>query len=79
MRLSKEIREGVADYFYGQHNFRFSTYNGFVSMAAFNHIVGRINCDFIKHITVQIPNRECKSWNQGAYACMFYISEWRSF
>lgn len=77
MRLSKKVHEEVAQYFYGQHNMRFSTYNGFLAMAVFNHTIRRANCDFIKHITVQIPNRE--DGGQGAYACMHYIAEWDAF
>lgn len=79
MRLSKKVREEVAQYFYGRHNMRFSTYNGFQAMTVFNHTIGRANCDFIKHITVQIPNRTSAGSGQGAYACMHYIAEWAAF
>lgn len=69
----------VAQYFYGHHNMRFSTYNGFMVMAIFNHTIRRVNCDFIKHITVQIPNRETRAAGEGAYSCMHYIAEWDAF
>lgn len=57
MRLCRKIHEEVSDYFYGGNNFRFSHANGFVVMAAFNHTIKPANFSFLKHITVQIPNR----------------------
>lgn len=57
MRLCKKIHVEVSDYFYGGNNFRFSHANGFLVMAAFNHTIKPANFSFLKHITVQIPNR----------------------
>lgn len=57
MRLCKKIREEVADYFYGGNNFRFSSYDGIVVMAALFYTIRPFNCSFIRHITLSIPNR----------------------
>lgn len=79
MRLSKKVREEVSQYFYGRHSLRFSTYNGFMVMAIFNHTIRQANCDFIKHITVQIPNRDTPAAGEGANSCMHYIAQWDAF
>ncbi|KAG6357832.1 hypothetical protein INS49_013713 [Diaporthe citri] len=55
MRLSKKIREEVADYFYGRFNMRFSDSSGFLVMTMFNHSIRFLNCSFINHITVRMP------------------------
>lgn len=57
MRLCKKIREEVADYFYGGNNFRFSNEDGIVVMAAMFYTIRPFNCSFLRHITLQIPNR----------------------
>lgn len=56
MRLSKKIREEVADYFYRRLNMRFSGWTGFLVMALFNHSIRSWNCSFITHITVKFPH-----------------------
>lgn len=58
MRLCKKIRAEVADYFYGGNNFRFSNHSGIVVMAAFFHTIRPEHCSFLRHITLQIPNRQ---------------------
>lgn len=58
MRLCKKIRTEVVDYFYGGNNFRFSSDNGIAVMAAFFYTIRPDNCSFLRHITVQIPNRQ---------------------
>lgn len=76
MRLCKKIRGEVQDYFYGGNNFRFSHVNGFLVMAAFNHTIRPANFSFLKHITVQIPNRvRDNSYSEG----MDSKTGWRSF
>lgn len=57
MRLCKKIREEVADYFYGGNNFRFSNEDGIVVMAVMLYTIGPFNCSFLRHVTLQIPNR----------------------
>ncbi|KAK2610308.1 hypothetical protein N8I77_003753 [Diaporthe amygdali] len=57
MRVCKKIGDEVREFFYGGNNFRFSYVNGFQVMAAFMHTIRSANCSFLKHITVQIPNR----------------------
>lgn len=57
MRVWKKIRGEVAEYFYGGNNFRFSHENGIVVMSCFFHTIGTFNCSFLRHITVQLPNR----------------------
>ncbi|KAL1853665.1 hypothetical protein Daus18300_011701 [Diaporthe australafricana] len=73
MRVSKKIHQEVAEYFYGQHNFRFNNYNGFQMMNAFNYTIRAVNCNFIKHITVQIPNRD------GSDKCLWSKTKWEKF
>ncbi|POS76475.1 hypothetical protein DHEL01_v205134 [Diaporthe helianthi] len=79
MRLSKKVHKEATAHFYSRTNFRFSTYNGFAAMAVFNHNLGRGNCELIRHITVQIPNREDLASSQGSQSCMWYMSEWHAF
>lgn len=69
MRLSKKIREEVADYFYGRLNMRFSDSAGFLVMALFNHSIRPWNSSFITHITVKFPhdivdNATLKRWDR---------------
>lgn len=58
MRLCKKIRAEVADYFYGGNNFRFSYDNGIAVMASFLYTIRPDNYSFLRHVTVQIPNRQ---------------------
>lgn len=58
MRLCKKIREEVADYFYGGNNFRFSNEDGIVVTAALFYTIRPFNCNFLRHVTLQIPNRQ---------------------
>lgn len=76
MRLCKKIHDEVADYFYGGNNFRFTHFDGFLVMAAFNHTIRPATFSFLKHITVQIPNRmRDSSYREG----MDSKTGWRNF
>lgn len=57
MRVCKQIRGEVAEYFYGGSNFRFSHESGIAVMSCFFHTIGSFNCSFLRHVTVQLPNR----------------------
>lgn len=56
LRLSKKVHAEAAEFFYGRNNFRFSDYDGLPAMTFFHHTIGQANCDFIRHVTVHIPN-----------------------
>lgn len=76
MRLCKKIHEEVSDHFYGGNNFRFTNFDGFLVMAAFNHTIRPASFSFLKHITVQIPNRvHDGSYDEG----MDSKTGWREF
>lgn len=68
MRLSKKIREEVADYFYGRLNMRFTnSWNSFLAMTVFHYTIGPFNRNFIRHVTVGMPDSALCSGTLGSW------------
>lgn len=56
MRLSKVVRDEVAEFFYGRHNFRFSSVNGAAALASWLSTVRPAQFLFLRHVSVVMPS-----------------------